>query len=162
MDELASTPEQSQELANQANLVSLAERLNESLRLSGASSAEQAFGIGCTMGLAPILVILLILFILKVINLILVFILLVMGLLVMVGVAMLVAQRARIHHQALPDSIQWEPGGILPGERRKLERMGYALRGRPGFMALINAIRVTPAGLEGVSDPRTVGAAVGF
>jgi gamma-glutamyltranspeptidase len=29
-------------------------------------------------------------------------------------------------------------------------------------MALINAIRVTPAGLEGVSDPRTAGAAVGF
>jgi len=68
----------------------------------------------------------------------------------------------RIHHQALPDSLQWEPGGILPGERRKLERMGYALRVHPGFMALINAIRVTPAGLEGVSDPRTVGAAVGF
>jgi gamma-glutamyltranspeptidase/glutathione hydrolase len=68
----------------------------------------------------------------------------------------------RIHHQALPDSIQWEPGGILPGVRRKIERMGYALRARPGFMALINAIRVTPAGLEGVSDPRTVGAAVGY
>ena len=100
MDELASTPEQSQELANQANLVSLAERLNESLRLSGASSAEQAFGIGCTMGLAPILVILLILFILKVINLILAFILLVMGLLVMVALAMLVAQRARLNGMA--------------------------------------------------------------
>lgn len=91
MDDLAPPSEQSQELAN------LAERLNESLRLSGASSAEQAFGIGCTLGLTPLLVILLVLFILKVINLILVFILLVMGLLVMVGVAMLVAQRARMN-----------------------------------------------------------------
>jgi gamma-glutamyltranspeptidase/glutathione hydrolase len=68
----------------------------------------------------------------------------------------------RIHHQALPDSLQWEPNGIPPGVRRQLERMGHALRARPGYMALINAIRVTPEGLEGVSDPRTSGAAVGF
>lgn len=90
-DHLESTSNQSNELAD------LAERLNESLRLSGASSAEQTFGIGCTLGLAPILVILLILFIFKVINLILALILLVMGLLVMVGVAMLAAQRARLN-----------------------------------------------------------------
>jgi hypothetical protein len=89
MDRLEPTSDRSQELAD------LAERLNESLRLSGASSAEQTFGIGCTLGLAPILVILLVLFIFKVINLILALILLVMGLLVMVGVAMLAAQRAR-------------------------------------------------------------------
>ncbi len=68
----------------------------------------------------------------------------------------------RIHHQALPDSLQWEPDGIAPRERRKLEAMGHVLRARPGYMALINAIRVTPRGLEGVSDPRTLGAAVGF
>jgi hypothetical protein len=75
----------------------MAERLNENLRLSGASSAEQAFGIGCSLGATPILVILLILFILKVINLILAFILLAMGLLVLAGVAMLAAQRARLN-----------------------------------------------------------------
>jgi gamma-glutamyltranspeptidase/glutathione hydrolase len=68
----------------------------------------------------------------------------------------------RIHHQALPDSLQWEPDGIAPAERRKLEAMGHVLRARPGYMALINAIRVTPQGIEGVSDPRTTGAAVGF
>jgi gamma-glutamyltranspeptidase/glutathione hydrolase len=68
----------------------------------------------------------------------------------------------RIHHQALPDSIQWEPNGIAPGVRRQLERMGHAFRAKPGYMALINAIRVTPEGLEGVPDPRTSGAAVGF
>ena len=68
----------------------------------------------------------------------------------------------RIHHQALPDSLQWEPDGIAPAERQKLEAMGHALRAHPGYMALINAIRVTPRGIEGVSDPRTLGAAVGF
>jgi len=68
----------------------------------------------------------------------------------------------RIHHQALPDSLQWEPDGIAPRERRKLEAMGHVLRARPSYMALINAIRVTPRGIEGVSDPRTLGAAVGF
>jgi gamma-glutamyltranspeptidase / glutathione hydrolase len=68
----------------------------------------------------------------------------------------------RIHHQALPDSLQWEPNGIAPGVRRQLERMGHTFRARPGYMALVNAIRVTPEGLEGVSDPRTTGAAVGF
>jgi hypothetical protein len=78
-------------------LTSLAERLNENLRLSGASSAEQAFGIGCSLGLTPILVVLLVLFFLKVINLILAFILLVMALLAMVGVGMLVAQQARMN-----------------------------------------------------------------
>lgn len=91
MDDHPSPPDQPQELA------ALAERLNESLRLSGASSAEQAFGIGCTLGVFPILVILLVLFIFKVINLILALILLVMGLLALVGVAMLAAQRARLN-----------------------------------------------------------------
>jgi gamma-glutamyltranspeptidase / glutathione hydrolase len=68
----------------------------------------------------------------------------------------------RIHHQALPDSLQWEPNGIAPDERRRLEAMGHGLSARPGYIALINAIRVTPDGLEGVSDPRTSGAAVGY
>jgi gamma-glutamyltranspeptidase/glutathione hydrolase len=68
----------------------------------------------------------------------------------------------RIHHQALPDSLQWEPNGIAPAERRRLEAMGHPFFVRPGYIALINAIRVTPHGLEGVSDPRTAGAAVGY
>lgn len=68
----------------------------------------------------------------------------------------------RIHHQSLPDSIAWEPNGLVPAERARLEAMGHALSGRPGYIALINAIRVTPRGLEGVADPRTSGGAVGF
>ena len=56
-------------------------------------------------------------------------------------------------------------GGIsenVHNTKTKLEAMGHVLRARPGYMALINAIRVTPRGIEGVSDPRTLGAAVGF
>ena len=73
----------------------LAERLNESLRLSGSSSAEHAFGLGCSLGFTPLLVILAILFLFRLTNLILAGILLVIGLLALIGVTMLVAQRAR-------------------------------------------------------------------
>jgi gamma-glutamyltranspeptidase/glutathione hydrolase len=68
----------------------------------------------------------------------------------------------RTHHQGLPDSLAWEPRGIAPAQRQRLEAMGHALNVRPGYIALINAIRMTPNGLEGVSDPRAAGRAVGF
>jgi gamma-glutamyltranspeptidase/glutathione hydrolase len=68
----------------------------------------------------------------------------------------------RTHHQGLPDSLAWEPSGIAPAQRLELEAMGHALYVRPGYIAPINAIRVTPNGLEGVSDPRAAGRAVGF
>lgn len=68
----------------------------------------------------------------------------------------------RTHHQGLPDSLAWEPSGIAPAQRQRLEAMGHSLKARPGYIALINAIRVTPNGLEGVPDPRTTGGAVGF
>jgi hypothetical protein len=88
-------PQPSQELESIASIASLAERLDESLRVSGASSAERTFGISCSLGLTPLLLILLVLLFLKVINIILAFTLLVMGLLAMVGVAMLASQQAR-------------------------------------------------------------------
>ena len=89
MEGEALIPEQSDELPI------LAERLNESLRLSGSSSAEHAFGLGCSLGFTPLLVILAILFLFRLTNLILAGILLVIGLLALIGVTMLVAQRAR-------------------------------------------------------------------
>jgi hypothetical protein len=85
----APTPENTSELSL------LADRLNETLRLSGAASAEQAFGLGFSLGMGPIVLVLLILFLFKVINIILAFILLVMALLVIAGVTMLAAQQAR-------------------------------------------------------------------
>jgi len=68
----------------------------------------------------------------------------------------------RIHHQGLPDSIRWEPGGLDPGTRRTLERMGHHFFTHPGLNAVVEAIRVTPRGLEGVTDPRIPSRAAGF
>ncbi len=68
----------------------------------------------------------------------------------------------RIHHQSLPDSIRWEENGVDPPVRARLETMGHAFFTRPGSNAVIEAIRVTPRGIEGVFDPRIPGGAVGY
>jgi hypothetical protein len=77
------------------DLVEFAESLNETLRQGGAGRAEQAFGLGCSLGLIPLLLVIVLLLVFKFINLILAFILLVMGALVLAGVSMLAAQQAR-------------------------------------------------------------------
>ena len=68
----------------------------------------------------------------------------------------------RIHHQSLPDSIRWERGGLDPTVRHKLEAMGHAFFTEPASNAVIEAIRVTPRGLEGVTDPRIKSRASGY
>jgi len=68
----------------------------------------------------------------------------------------------RIHHQALPDSIRWEQGGITPAVRREMEAMGHHFFARPGSNAVVEAVRVTPEGLEGVTDPRIPSRAAGY
>jgi gamma-glutamyltranspeptidase/glutathione hydrolase len=68
----------------------------------------------------------------------------------------------RIHHQALPDSVRWEPGGVSPETRQRLEAMGHAFFRHGEGNAVIEAIRVTPRGLEGVTDPRIPSRAAGF
>ncbi len=68
----------------------------------------------------------------------------------------------RIHHQSLPDSIRWEENGVDPAVRSRLEAMGHAFFTRPASNAVIEAIRVTPRGIEGVYDPRIPGGAVGY
>jgi gamma-glutamyltranspeptidase/glutathione hydrolase len=68
----------------------------------------------------------------------------------------------RIHHNGLPDVVGWEPAGLSPAVRKELEAMGYALWKEPEFMGTVNAIRVTPVGLEGVPDPRVAGGAAGW
>ena len=62
----------------------------------------------------------------------------------------------RLHHQALPDSITWEAGGVNPDVRHQLEVMGHVFRAEPiaTGIADVEAIRVTPGRLEGVTDPR--------
>ncbi|MCU0621447.1 MAG: gamma-glutamyltransferase [Gemmatimonadales bacterium] len=68
----------------------------------------------------------------------------------------------RLHHNGLPDLVDWEPNGLGAAVRETLRARGHHLAERPGFMATVNAIRVTPKGLEGVSDPRVPGGAVGW
>jgi gamma-glutamyltranspeptidase/glutathione hydrolase len=68
----------------------------------------------------------------------------------------------RIHHNGLPDVVDWEPRGTEPAVRSGLTAMGHVLSERPGYLADVNAIRATPRGLEGVSDPRAAGGASGW
>ena len=68
----------------------------------------------------------------------------------------------RIHHNGLPDVVGWEPAGLTPRVQAELGAMGYSLWKEPEFMGTVNAIRATPAGLEGVADPRVGGGAAGW
>jgi gamma-glutamyltranspeptidase/glutathione hydrolase len=68
----------------------------------------------------------------------------------------------RIHHQALPDSVYWERGGLTADQRRVLIAMGYRFRARPLFIGDVNSVLVTPQGLEGLADPRRGGGAAGW
>lgn len=68
----------------------------------------------------------------------------------------------RVHHQALPDEIRYERGGLLPEVVAALETMGHAVRERPGTSGEVAAI-MREAGLwVGVADPRAGGGAAGY
>ncbi|MDF1505279.1 gamma-glutamyltransferase [Roseisolibacter sp. H3M3-2] len=72
------------------------------------------------------------------------------------------AMRApRIHHQALPDSIVYERNGMSPASLDSLRAMGHGLQMR-GSLVNVNAVMRVRGGWEGVSEPRSVGAAVGY
>ena len=68
----------------------------------------------------------------------------------------------RIHHNALPDSVAWEPAGLAPEVKARLEAMGHRFYTNPGYIATVTAVRVTRAGLEGVTDPRVPSRAAGY
>lgn len=67
----------------------------------------------------------------------------------------------RIHHQALPDSIRYEPHGLTPAVRDSLIAMGHAViaGGAAGTCA---AVMRVAGGYEGAVDPRSPGGAVGY
>lgn len=72
------------------------------------------------------------------------------------------AMRApRVHHQALPDSLTFEDGGIRPAVLDSLTKMGYSMR-KLRALVNINAIMRVPGGWEGVPEPRRSGGAVGY
>ncbi len=75
----------------------------------------------------------------------------------------------RLHHQHLPDRIEYEPGSLSPEVVASLEAMGHELeeRIRPGdvypYIGDVQAILRLPDGiLAGASDHRRGGAAVGY
>lgn len=83
------TPEQTQELTE------LIDVSNEKLRSVASSSAERAFGIGCTVGLIPVVIIAVVLYSLQIFNLILAVLVAIMSVMFLVGVASLLASLAR-------------------------------------------------------------------
>lgn len=66
----------------------------------------------------------------------------------------------RLHHQALPDSIQLERGGFLPAVMDSLRAMGHAIKFGGG--GDVQAIIRTRNGWQGVSDPRGGGMPSGY
>jgi gamma-glutamyltranspeptidase/glutathione hydrolase len=72
------------------------------------------------------------------------------------------AMRApRIHHQALPDHIRYEEGGLTQPVLDSLEAMGHALAPVQRLVN-VNAIMRVKGGYEGMSEPRASGGAVGY
>ncbi len=68
----------------------------------------------------------------------------------------------RIHHQALPDEIAYERGGLQPAVVADLVRRGHRLEERRGFSGEVAGIMRTADGWVGVSDPRSGGGSVGY
>ena len=72
------------------------------------------------------------------------------------------AMRApRVHHQALPDSLTYEEGGLSPAAMDSLRAMGHALRPVRALVN-VNAVMRVKGGYEGVSEPRASGGAAGY
>jgi gamma-glutamyltranspeptidase/glutathione hydrolase len=67
----------------------------------------------------------------------------------------------RFHHQALPDIIRSERGGLSEATIEALTAMGHTVDRRGGSGA-VAAIQKTAGGWVGVIDPRSKGAALGY
>jgi gamma-glutamyltranspeptidase/glutathione hydrolase len=66
----------------------------------------------------------------------------------------------RVHHQGLPDTLRLERGGFPEATLDSLRGRGHAV-GPGGYWGDVEAIIRTPAGWEGVSDPRRGGGGAG-
>jgi gamma-glutamyltranspeptidase/glutathione hydrolase len=68
----------------------------------------------------------------------------------------------RVHHQALPDSIMFERGGLLSATVTQLEAMGHRVVQRSGFSGDVAGIMRVGDAWVGVADPRSGGGAAGY
>jgi gamma-glutamyltranspeptidase/glutathione hydrolase len=69
----------------------------------------------------------------------------------------------RVHHQHLPDRIEYEPGGLPLDVVEELRALGHTVREDGGLSGDVQAIQVHPDSvLEGFSDPRRGGRALGY
>jgi gamma-glutamyltranspeptidase / glutathione hydrolase len=68
----------------------------------------------------------------------------------------------RIHHQALPDTLRYEMGGLDSAITRRLQDMGYRTAPQALNEAKVTAIMRVRGGFVGMDDPRSTGAAVGY
>tara|TARA_R110001583_G_scaffold41166_9_gene131080 strand:- start:996 stop:1538 length:543 start_codon:yes stop_codon:yes gene_type:complete len=68
----------------------------------------------------------------------------------------------RIHHQYLPDVIQYEPGSLTPDQRQQLQAMGHQLKNAGRQYGNMQAIRWDHRSGEvtAAADPRGEGSAV--
>jgi len=67
----------------------------------------------------------------------------------------------RFHHQALPDVIRLERGGLREETIQALTAMGHAIDPHGGS-GTVAAIQKTAGGWVGVIDPRSAGGALGY
>jgi gamma-glutamyltranspeptidase / glutathione hydrolase len=67
----------------------------------------------------------------------------------------------RLHHQALPDSLQIEDGGFPPATLDSLRARGHSIMGG-GYWGDVEAIIRTAHGWQGVSDSRRGGGGAGY
>ena len=68
----------------------------------------------------------------------------------------------RLHHQALPDRIEIEPGGFPPATLDSLRALGHTIADDDGYWGDVEAIMRTADGWQGVSDPRRGGGGAGY
>ncbi len=68
----------------------------------------------------------------------------------------------RVHYQSLPDSVRLERGGFTEGAVTKLGQMGYNVYFAASSGGSVSSIMRVKGGYEGMDDPRSPGAAVGF
>jgi gamma-glutamyltranspeptidase/glutathione hydrolase len=69
----------------------------------------------------------------------------------------------RVHHQALPDTIRYEHGGLDSATVEGLRALGHAVGERRSTSGIVAAIARGPTGgWIGVADPRYGGGAAGY